>query len=108
MDKEELLQRARNSKNGEKDGIEQQQMLEGARYGALVFSVLMVVLMLYTLVKWRITELTLVLAITWLYFPAAMYGMSRLADKKERPTKTMVVCFIAGIALLISYFVKSW
>lgn len=108
MNKEELLHRARHSKENQREGVEQQQVLEGARYGALVFSVLVVLLMIYTLLKWRVTELNLVLAMVWLYFPANLYGMARLADKKQKPTKTVIVCFIIGLGLLASYFIKSW
>lgn len=108
MDKEELLQRARNSKVNEEDGVEQQQVLQGARYGGLIFSITMVVLIIYTLLKWRMTELNLVLAIMWLYIPANLYGMLKATNKKQKPTLTMIVCLAIALALLVSYFIKSW
>lgn len=108
MDKEELLHRARSSKENQKNGVEQQQVLEGARYGAMVFCILVVVLLIYTFLKGRFMESRLILAILWLFLPASMYGMSRLADKKDKPTGTMVVCFLVGVGFLISYFMKSW
>lgn len=108
MNKEELLQRARNSKENQKEGIEQQQMLEGARYGALVFCILMVVLMIYTFLKGRFMESRLVLAVVWLYIPAALYGMGKMDEKGNRQTKTIIFCSLVGLGFLISYSIKSW
>ena len=108
MNKEELLEKARNSNENGVESIEQKQVFDGAKYGILTFCVLGVILMIYTVLKWRITEAYLTLSFVWLVFPANMYGMSRLAEKNSKPTKTMIVCFIIGLCLLATYFVMSW
>ncbi|KAF1299324.1 hypothetical protein BAU15_01375 [Enterococcus sp. JM4C] len=108
MNKEELLRKARDSKKGAREGVEHQQVLNGSRYGGIVFVVVAVLLMVYTLFKWRLTELYMILAIVWLYFPATVYGMTKIEHKKNKQTGTIIVCFIIGLALLGMYFIKSW
>ncbi|MGM0125744.1 hypothetical protein IGI37_003144 [Enterococcus sp. AZ194] len=108
MNKEELLQRVQDSKRSDKEGVEEQQVLNGSRYGGFVFVVLAVILIVYTLLKWRVTELYMILALVWLYFPASIYGMTKLEKKPGKQRVTIIICLIIGVALLCTYFVKSW
>lgn len=104
MNKEELLEKARNS--GNKEGVEQQSVIDGAHYGGRIFSIVIVFFLIYTFLKGRFTECYLVLTIFFSYFSAYLWGLNKVS--KDKSIFTLLFYAVIPAVLFVFYLARTW
>lgn len=98
MNKEDILEKSRNEKNDE--GIIF-ALNKSYKYGVGIFSIVFIFILILALVKWRTTDICLLMTVFFGLYTGILYGY-RKANNEKKYFMT-IFCAVSTIIFLFSY-----
>lgn len=98
MNREDILEKSRNEKNDE--GIIF-ALNEGYKYGVGIFSIVYIFILILALVKWRTTDICLLMTVFFGLYTGILCGYQKATNKKKY--FMTIFCAVLTIIFLISY-----